>query len=104
MNQKVILQAQRCTSFWQKSVGMLAYKKPITIYFETRFGIHTFGLKLPIDVVILNKKNQVIKLFKNLKPNQIFLWNPLYKKVIEMPEGYINKKNIAHGTTIIVQM
>ena len=61
---------------------------------ETRFGIHTFGLKYPIDVLILDNGNKVVFLKKNLMPWRIFLWNPIYDKVLELPQGTIDKKKI----------
>ncbi len=61
-------------------------------------------MRYGIDIVILDKKNQVKKMRKNLMPNKIFLWNPLYKSVLEMPVGFIEKYKISIGTHITVQM
>ena len=61
---------------------------------KTHFGIHTFGLKFPIDILILNNNNKVVSIKENLKPNKIFLWNPIYEKVVELPRGTIEKKAI----------
>jgi len=74
--------------------GLIGKTKPQALMIKTRFGIHTFGLKFPIDILILNDKNKVILIKKNLKPNRIFLWNPIYKKVLELPPGTIEKKKI----------
>ncbi len=103
MKQRIILQAHKQTSFLQKSIGLLN-KKPHSIFFETRFGIHTFGMQYPIDVIILDKKYQVKKMRKNLQPNRIFLWNPFYKGVLEMPAGDIAKHNIHEGSELTVEM
>lgn len=59
------------------------------VYFETRFGIHTFGMTKPIDVFILNKENKVVKICKSIKPGRIFIWNPKYYKVLETPVDFI---------------
>jgi len=59
--------------------------------FRTRFGIHTIGMKYAIDVLILDKKNKVVAIKKNLEPNKIFLWNPAFNTVLELPAGTINK-------------
>ena len=74
---------------FKKSLGLIG-KNPDTVIFCTRFGIHTFGMKYPIDVLILDKGLKVINLKEKLKPNRIFLWNPLYKTVIELGEGKID--------------
>lgn len=74
--------------------GLLLHNKPVAMIFKTRFGIHTFFMKYPIDVIVLNNKNEVVKLKKCLKPNNIFLWNPIYSIIIELIAGTIEKNNI----------
>lgn len=78
----------------EKIIGLIGKKNPESLFFKTRFGIHTFGLKFPIDVLILDNKNRVISLKKSLKPNKIFFWNPLYNRVLELPQETINNKHI----------
>jgi hypothetical protein len=58
---------------------------------KTHFGIHTFGMKYPIDILILDQQNCVVARKENLKPNTIFLWNPRYETVLELPAGTIKK-------------
>lgn len=79
---------------WQKVVGLIGKNKTQPVYFQTRFGIHTFGIRKSIDIVILDKQNYVVKLKSNLQPNRIFVWNPKYEKVLELPGGTITKNKI----------
>lgn len=81
-------------------IGLLNSEKPHAIYFRTRFGIHTFGLKFPIDVIILDNNINVVRLKENLKPNRIFLWNPIHNRVIELPVGEIKKSKTEIGDKI----
>lgn len=85
---KITIKAQRLAG-WPKFVGLIGKQKPEPVYFETRWGIHTFGMKVPIDVVILDKDNKVITVKHRLSPNRIFLWNPKYYKVVEIPSGFM---------------
>lgn len=88
------LSAKKATSLKDKVQGLIGEDKPIALLIKTHFGIHTFGLKFPIDVLILNDENIVVSMKKNLKPNRIFLWNPTHENVLELPEGTIEKKKI----------
>lgn len=74
-----------------KVSGLLKYNKPRALILWTRFGIHTIGMKYAIDVMILDSEGKVVKIKSNLKPNNIFLWNPTYRVVIELPAATINK-------------
>lgn len=78
----------------EKIQGLIGKDKPQALLIKTHFGIHTFGLKFPIDVLILNKKNEVVAIKKNLLPKRIFLWNPIYEKALELPPGTIEEKHI----------
>lgn len=94
-NKSVIkLAAKAVTNLKEKIQGLIGKDKPYTLLIKTHFGIHTFGLKFPIDVLILNNENKVVSIRENLKPNRIFLWNPRYEKVIELPKGTIRKNEI----------
>lgn len=94
------LKVKELKSLKDKTIGLLNAQKAYPVLIQTRFGIHTFGLKFAIDVLILNKENQVVKLVEKLKPNRIYLWNPIFNKVIELPTRMINKKKIRTGNTI----
>lgn len=80
----------------QKTLGLLG-KTPQTILFRTRFGIHTFFLKYPIDVIVLNSQNRVVKVKRELRPNRIFLWNPKFEIVIETQSGKVEESKTEIG-------
>lgn len=74
-----------------KSLGLINSKTPETVVFYTRFGIHTFGMRFPIDVIVTDKKFRVIAIKGNLKPNRVFLWNRKGNLVIELGKEVIRK-------------
>lgn len=87
-------------SFLDKLFGLLNPNNPRSLLFQTRFGIHTFGLNHNIDVLVLDNKNQIKKTKKCLKPNHFFFWNPKYKIVIELPSGAIIKSKTQAGDLV----
>lgn len=99
---KIILSdtAIQAKTFKQKALGLLAEKKGTAMIFQTRFGIHTFCMKYPIDVLVLDKENKVTAYKQNMKANTIYFWNPLYKSLIELPHGIINATNTQLGDQI----
>jgi len=74
-------------SLREKSRGLRGALDFRGVYFETRWGIHTFGMREDIDVVILDSQNIARDVWKNMKPNQIFVWNPRWRKVLEVFPG-----------------
>ncbi len=86
----------------EKIIGFIGRNTAEPLLLKTRFGIHTFFLRFPIDVVILNKECIVKKIKVNLKPNSIFVWNPQWNNVLELPQGYVQKHNMKIGQTLSI--
>ncbi|MGA2911321.1 MAG: DUF192 domain-containing protein [Candidatus Levyibacteriota bacterium] len=82
-----------------KMKGLLGENEAKTLVFETRFGIHTFFLKFPIDLLVLDD-NGVVKLARTVKPNRIVFWNIRFKTVIELPLGTLHKTRTKIGDII----
>jgi uncharacterized protein len=93
----MLMSVKKLTNPLAKTLGLIGAKIAYPVFFRTRWGIHTFGLRFPIDVLILDERNVVVKTAGNLKPGRIFLWPPRYRNVIELPAGDIEKLGIQTG-------
>jgi uncharacterized membrane protein (UPF0127 family) len=94
------LKVRKLSNFLKSCKGLIGEENPYPVFFKTRFGIHTFFMKFPIDVLILDDKNKAVVIHENLRPFRIFCWNPIYDKVVELPTGTIRSLNIAKGNHI----
>ncbi len=81
----------------QKVKGLIGDKHARGILIQTRFGIHTFGLRFPIDIIVLDRDDIVRVVKHSFKPNGIFLWPIRYDIVLELPQGMIKEKGITIG-------
>lgn len=99
MKNTINIKARKVTSF-EKISGLVGKNNPEPIFFYTSFGIHTFGLKFPIDVVILNKRGKIASIYQGVKPNRIMFWNPRHNIVLELPQGFVKKKSLNLGTQV----
>lgn len=88
---------------FDKMIGLLGSKKLYPVYFKTRFGIHTYGMRSPIDVVILDSEYIIVKYVEALLPNNFFFWSPRFNHVIELPPGEIKKQALYIGTKIMLK-
>lgn len=85
------------SSFYNRAKGLIGETRAKNILLKTRFGIHTFGVKFPIDVVILDKRNCAVRLKEQLKPNSFFFWPIRYNTVLELPSQTIKEQKIMPG-------
>jgi uncharacterized membrane protein (UPF0127 family) len=63
-------------------------------------GVHTIGMKFPIDVVGLDSKRRVIKLWENLVPYRLTSVSGKLRSVVELPAGRIAECNLAVGDVL----
>ncbi len=98
----VIRGIKEARSFSDRLLGLLKKSNSGPLLFKTRFGIHTFGLKKEIDVIVLNLDKRVVK-FATVKPNRLFFWNPKYNLILEFPKGGIKKNRIKINDLIMIK-
>ena len=60
-------------------------------------GIHTIGMKFPIDVVFLNKDHQVVGLVSGMAPYRLSSVHLRSFSVLELPNGTIRKSRTEIG-------
>ncbi len=84
----------------QRSKGLLGRDTPAALFFKTRWGIHTFGMKFPIDCVVCDDSWQIKAIRENTKPNRIFFWPPQYRNVLELPVGTLKNTQTKVGDKI----
>jgi len=86
--------------------GLLGKKelpKGQALWIKPCFSVHTFFMKFPIDVVFLNKTNQVIAAVSNLSPNRMTRLYPQSFSVLELPTGTIAASNTVIGDKIGIE-
>ncbi len=88
---------KEASGFLDRLFGLLIYSTFKALLFKTRFGMHTFFLKEPIDVLVLDKNFSVVKICKNLKPFSLFFWNPKYCWLIELPKNSLSQTDTKLG-------
>lgn len=84
-NTILVKDAKIAKSIKDRLFGLLLPSNPESLIFKTRFGIHTFGLKKPVDVIVLDEKMSVVKIKNSFPPNRLLFWNPKFDLVIELP-------------------
>lgn len=97
-NQKILTEDLFFAKTWkEKVVGLLNEVTPRALFLTTRWGIHTKGMRFPIDCVVLDSAFHVVKICKNLLPGNAFFWNPMYKNLLELPPNTIDQTETKIG-------
>lgn len=65
-------------------------------------GIHTFGMRFPIDVVFLNREDRIVAVRKNMLPNRMSRIYPSASSVLELPAGTLDVCGAVPGDVIAI--
>ncbi len=90
-------------NYFEEAMGLIGKGKAEPMLFKTRWGIHTFGVRFPIDVVVFDKSGVVMKIKTGLKSNRFFFWNPKFMNILELPEGEIKKSGLKIGDKLEIK-
>jgi uncharacterized membrane protein (UPF0127 family) len=67
-------------------------------------GIHTIGMKFPIDVVFLDKNNVALATVSELAPNRITAVRWRGQSVLELPKGTLQKSRTEIGDQLEISL
>lgn len=63
-------------------------------------GVHTLGMRFPIDVIGLDKDRKVTRLWRTLVPQRLTAVSLSVRSVIELPAGAIDQCGVALGDAL----
>ena len=91
---------RKADNFLTRLVGLLKRKNlgpEEALWLMPSKGIHTVGMKFPIDVVFLNRGNTVVGLVQGMAPCRLSTIHFTSYSVLELPTGTIRKSRTEVG-------
>jgi len=90
---------------WTRMKGLLGqtsedFKTGKGLWITPSQGVHTIGMKFPIDVVYLDKGHRVIHLSHSLPPFRIAAIRLRARSVIELPAGTLAQTQTSVGDVL----
>lgn len=87
------IKIKEAKSFFQRFIGLM-FKKNINygLLFKNCRSIHTFFMLDKIDVVATDKDNNVIRIYKSVKPWKILIAPKNTKNIYELPKNTIKEE------------
>ena len=98
---------RKADSFITRLVGLLkrtTLGPEEALWLTPSKGIHTIGMKFPIDVVFLDKDNIVIGIVSGLVPYRITALRLRGHSVLELPKGTLNKSRTEVGDQLEISL
>lgn len=90
-------------TFLKRLIGLMGRSNLMDdqgLYFPGCKSIHTFGMKLAIDVLFIDKYMRITKMIRCLKPNRVALAPLSTRDTLELAGGVLEKHGLAVGDEI----
>ena len=98
---------RRADNFFTRLIGLLWRKRlgpDEALWLIPNRGVHTIGMKFPIDVIFLDKNNKVVSVLPGLPPYRV---SPIYREAysaLELPSGTIRKSATEVGDQLEISL
>ncbi|HEY9137421.1 MAG TPA: DUF192 domain-containing protein [Terriglobus sp.] len=73
------------------------------LWIKPSSGVHTIGMRFPIDVVGLDAQLRVVRLWPSLKPYRLTAIVPKVRTVLELAAGRITESGLRLGDQLHIQ-
>lgn len=93
----------RADSFISKLVGLLGKKnldEGEGLLIGGCSSVHMMGMKIPLDLIFLNKENKVLKIVEAAQPNKLSFSCKGAKKVVELWVGSSSHVSVGDSLTL----
>src|SRR5689334_10216770 len=91
---------ERAAGIWGRTAGLVgrrALAEGEGLWIDPCNGVHTFGMRFAIDVIVLDRDRRVMHLERNLAPNRVLLPKRGGHSVVELAAGAIEAAGVRVG-------
>lgn len=106
-NSWLATKVKKADSFLTRLVGLLKRNNmgpEEALWLVPSKGIHTIGMKFPIDVIFLDRGKKVINLISSLSPYRVTSFYLRADSLVELPNGMIKKSHTEVGDQLEVSL
>lgn len=99
------LKAEAARSFLKRTKGLIGrsleeFSQGGALWIVPCDGVHTIGMRFPIDVAYLDAEGRILRLYHRLAPFRLAALNFKTKSVLELPPGILAQTNTNVGDVL----
>ncbi|MFC4402436.1 DUF192 domain-containing protein [Gracilibacillus xinjiangensis] len=102
-DQVIAADVKKAYSFWRRFKGLMGTKslpENSGLHIKPCTSIHTFNMKYSIDIIYLNKNDEIVGIEEELERGKIGKRFPNTTSVIELPAGTIKRTSLFIGNKV----
>ena len=97
---------RRAETPWERAWGLLgrsSMEPDEALWFDDCRSIHTFFMRVRLDLAYVNMRMEVVKLVEDLGPWRVS-WCPAGRHVVELPAGSVRRLGLRRGETLDLEV
>lgn len=103
----LVERGQFAGDLWHKLVGLMGVSELLVgdgLLLHGEQAIHTFGMKIPIDVAYLDARGLVLRTLHSMPPGRLgpFLWKS--RDILELPAGVFTSTGTREGDQLEIKI
>ena len=94
----ILSRVERAAGFWERLVGLIGRKSLPSgegLWIDPCNGIHTFGMRFPLDVLVLDETGRVLRILTKLGPWRVSLPVRGARSAVEMAAGTLTRTDLS---------
>ncbi|HZP83180.1 MAG TPA: DUF192 domain-containing protein [Chthonomonadaceae bacterium] len=101
----VVARLEVAASAWQRAVGLMgrsSLAEDAGLWLQPCNGVHTFFLRFPLDLLILDREGCAVRLVSHLRPWRVFLPVRGGHTTVELPAGTLAAQGLRQGARYVL--
>ncbi len=97
---------RRCDGWLDRTVGFLpreAIAPEEGLWFERCHAVHTVGMRVPLDIVFLDRALRVVHAESRVRPHRLYVGHPQAAIVAEFGAGFLEANPVAPGEQLALE-
>ncbi len=97
---------RRADGWFERAVGFLPRTRIAPeegLWFERCHAVHTLGMRVPIDMVFLDKENRVVRIEPNVLPHKLMVTAKHAHTVAEFGPGFVAANPLNVGDRLEIE-
>ena len=93
----------RADTSWKRTAGLLGVRALAPeqgLWLEPCSSVHTVGMLVPIDIVLLDSEHRVLAIAPDVRPMRPFVSHRKTSIVVELPHGFSARAGIGVGNEL----
>jgi uncharacterized protein len=99
----IAARVERARGWWERMAGLIGRRSlepDEGLWIDPCNGVHTFGMRFPIDLLVLDAEGRVLRILTRFKPGRVSMPVRGGHSVVELATGVLGRAGVSEGDRV----